>query len=98
MTVLEAAAALRARQVSSVELTRAALDQVDKLNPKLNAFITVLHDHAMRAAEGADRTLASGNDVGLGQFVVANRKRAKLERHKEHVGTWPCLREPRCNR
>ena len=41
MTILEAAAELRARRVSSVELTTASLVAIGRLNPKLNAFITV---------------------------------------------------------
>ena len=40
---------------------------------------------------------AGGNDIGLGQLVVANGERAKFERDQEHVGAWPGLRQSRCN-
>lgn len=50
MTIAEAAGALRARRISSVELTKECLDQIGKLNPVLNAFITVTGETALFAA------------------------------------------------
>ena len=64
MTIAEAGNALRARRVSSVELTRQCLDQIEKLNPVLNAFITVTGDSALVRAEELDRELAQGIDRG----------------------------------
>lgn len=64
MTIAEAAEALRSRRVSSVELTRECLAQIDKLNPVLNAFITVTGDSAMARAQELDRELAGGIDRG----------------------------------
>ena len=65
MTIREAAAALRSRRVSSVELTRQCLDHIAKLNPRLNAFITVVEDAACAQAVQRDRELAAGQDRGL---------------------------------
>jgi len=64
MTILEAAAALRKRSVSSAELTEAALTSVRELNPKFNAFITVLEDAARAQAKAADAELSKGTDRG----------------------------------
>ena len=64
MNLLEAAAALRARKVSSRELTTQALEQIAKLNPKLNAFITVTADLAMAQAAEADANFVRGFDHG----------------------------------
>jgi len=64
MTIAEAARALRSRQVSSVELTKQCLDQIAKLNPVLNAFITVTADSALARAQELDRELAQGIDRG----------------------------------
>jgi aspartyl-tRNA(Asn)/glutamyl-tRNA(Gln) amidotransferase subunit A len=64
VTIAEAAQALRSRQVSSVELTRQCLDQIGKLNPVLNAFITVTADSALARAEELDRELGQGIDRG----------------------------------
>jgi aspartyl-tRNA(Asn)/glutamyl-tRNA(Gln) amidotransferase subunit A len=59
-TILEAARALREKQVSSVELTRACLERIEKLNRGLNAFITVCFDAALPAAEAADAEIGRG--------------------------------------
>jgi aspartyl-tRNA(Asn)/glutamyl-tRNA(Gln) amidotransferase subunit A len=64
MTIAEAAQALRSRRISSVELTRQCLDQIAKLNPVLNAFITVTGDSALERARELDRELAQGTDRG----------------------------------
>ncbi len=64
MTAVQAAAALRSRQVSSVELTLECLARIEKLNPKLNAFITVTAELAIEQARRADRELAEGVDRG----------------------------------
>lgn len=64
MTVLEAAAALRAREVSSVELTQACLDKIEKWNSKVNAFLTVTAESALAEARAADAELAAGKDRG----------------------------------
>jgi len=60
MTILEAAAALRARKVSSVELTAASLARTGSLN----AFITVMEESARARARQADEELARGLDRG----------------------------------
>jgi aspartyl-tRNA(Asn)/glutamyl-tRNA(Gln) amidotransferase subunit A len=57
LTIREAARMLRARKVSSVELTRAALARAERLDPKLRAFITVTAEVAMEQALAADREL-----------------------------------------
>jgi aspartyl-tRNA(Asn)/glutamyl-tRNA(Gln) amidotransferase subunit A len=64
MTIAEAAQALRSRRVSSVELTKQCLDQIAKLNPVLNAFITVTGESALARAQDLDRELAQGTDRG----------------------------------
>jgi aspartyl-tRNA(Asn)/glutamyl-tRNA(Gln) amidotransferase subunit A len=64
VNIAQAAAALRARQVSSVELTRAALERVQQLDSRLNAFITLTADAALAKACAADAELAAGRDRG----------------------------------
>jgi len=63
MTIAEAAAALRARRVSSLELTTECLHQI-AARPELNAFITVTTDLARAQAAAADQELAAGHDRG----------------------------------
>src|SRR5258708_21736126 len=64
MTIQEAAAALRARKVSCVELTTAALDQIRTRNPKLNAIQTLMEESALESARQADEELARKIDIG----------------------------------
>jgi aspartyl-tRNA(Asn)/glutamyl-tRNA(Gln) amidotransferase subunit A len=64
VTILEAAALLRSRRASSVDLTKQCLDQIGKLNSSLNAFITVTAESALARARELDHELASGVDRG----------------------------------
>ena len=64
MTIADAGTSLRSRRVSCVELTSHCLDQIAKLNPRLNAFITVAEQAARLQAQQRDRELASGCDRG----------------------------------
>jgi aspartyl-tRNA(Asn)/glutamyl-tRNA(Gln) amidotransferase subunit A len=52
-------------EIRSVELTQAYLERIDRLNPELNAFITVMADLAMRQAAEADRRIAAGERAPL---------------------------------
>jgi aspartyl-tRNA(Asn)/glutamyl-tRNA(Gln) amidotransferase subunit A len=64
MTIVEAAAALRAKQVSTRELTDESLERIARLNPRLNAFITVVAESARIRASELDSELARGVDRG----------------------------------
>ena len=70
-TLAELSAALAAKRVSSVELTRAFLDRVGKLNPDLNAFITVDRERSLAQAHGADAKRAHGDAGPLTGIPVA---------------------------
>jgi len=64
MTLLEAAAQLRARKVSTRELVADSLATIEKLNPQLNAFLTVTAEAALQHARQCDDELAAGRDRG----------------------------------
>src|SRR5579863_4896339 len=64
MTIEEAAASLRARKISSVELARESLRTIREQQPRLNAFITVTEDLALQQARRADEELGRGVDRG----------------------------------
>ena len=55
---------LRSRQVSPVEVTAAFLDRIDRVEPEVNAFITVARDEATLAAEQAEAEMARGEYRG----------------------------------
>jgi aspartyl-tRNA(Asn)/glutamyl-tRNA(Gln) amidotransferase subunit A len=57
--------AIARREVSPVELTRAVLDRAERLQPKLNCFITLCADQAMRDAQAAEQAIMRGEAAGL---------------------------------
>jgi aspartyl-tRNA(Asn)/glutamyl-tRNA(Gln) amidotransferase subunit A len=57
LSVAEAGGLLRRKKISALELTEAALARIARLNPELNAFITVTAEQARRAAKAADREI-----------------------------------------
>jgi amidase len=59
-SALDAAHAIRTRQVSSVDLTGHMLQRVDTFNPKLRALVTLTAESAMDRARHADEALARG--------------------------------------
>ena len=69
----ELAAALAVRQISSVELTQLHLDRIARLNPEINAFITVDAEKSLAQARAADTRLASGNAGSLTGIPIAQK-------------------------
>lgn len=55
---------LRAGEISSVELTRHALDRIARLDPGLHAFTAVTAESAMSRAAAADRAIGAGHHFG----------------------------------
>jgi aspartyl-tRNA(Asn)/glutamyl-tRNA(Gln) amidotransferase subunit A len=55
---------LRARELTAVRVTEECLRRIEADNPRLNAFILVLADQALRQAREADQELAAGHDRG----------------------------------
>ena len=64
MTIEEFGRRLRAREVTSAQVTDECLQRIDADNPRLNAFILVMADEARQQARDADRELAAGHDRG----------------------------------
>ncbi|WP_161814853.1 Asp-tRNA(Asn)/Glu-tRNA(Gln) amidotransferase subunit GatA [Steroidobacter agaridevorans] len=65
LTLAELNEGLRARRFSSVELAKHFLARIERLNPTLNALITVTAEQALAAAQRADELLASGEAGAL---------------------------------
>ncbi len=56
--------AVRSRELSVVEAVTAHLEQIDRINPQVNAICTLVADRAMDEARAADRALARGAAAG----------------------------------
>ena len=65
--------ALAAKQVSSVELTRLFLDRIARLNPALNAFVTVDAEKSLNSARAADARIAAGTAGPLTGIPIAQK-------------------------
>jgi aspartyl-tRNA(Asn)/glutamyl-tRNA(Gln) amidotransferase subunit A len=64
LTIAEASRKMARKELSAVELTQAALERIERLNPQLNAFITVLAEQALGDARAAEREIMSGHMRG----------------------------------
>src|SRR5215471_9099858 len=64
LTITEAARRIAAHQLSPVELTRAYLERIERLNPRINAYITVTAEQALGQARAHEAELASGKSRG----------------------------------
>jgi amidase len=64
LTAVELAQKIRAGEISAVETMEAHLAQIEKVNPQVNAIVTLLPEMAMEAARKADEKLARGEEVG----------------------------------
>jgi aspartyl-tRNA(Asn)/glutamyl-tRNA(Gln) amidotransferase subunit A len=72
-TVAELVAALRARKLSSVEVTGQALARIEQAQQALNAFVTIDRDGALAAARAADAALARGDAPPLAGVPIAHK-------------------------
>lgn len=63
-TICELSRELRNRSISPVELTHDCLERIERLNPVLNAFITVTAEEALERARLAEREIYRGTYLG----------------------------------
>lgn len=74
MTATELVRRIRARELSALEVLDAHLAQIDRVNPKVNAIVTLVPDQAKAAARAVDAALARGDDPGpLAGLPVAHK-------------------------
>ncbi|MBS1160488.1 MAG: gatA [Proteobacteria bacterium] len=65
--------ALAAKQISSLELTQLFVDRIARLNPTLNAFITIDAEKSLAAARAADVRIAAGTAGRLTGIPIAQK-------------------------
>ena len=69
----ELSQALAAKKVSSVELSSLFLDRIERLNPTLNAFVTVDRERTLQMARDADTRIAAGTAGPLTGIPIAQK-------------------------
>lgn len=65
MAAVELAQRIRSKDVSCVEVMQAHIEQIDRVNPKVNAIVTYHPDQALEGAKAADAALRREGDVGV---------------------------------
>ncbi len=63
-SAVDLARRIRSRELSAREVMEAHLRQIERINPRVNAIVTLLPDRAMESAAVADEALARGEEVG----------------------------------
>ena len=64
LTIKHVSKLIASRKISCLELVDATIERIEKLNPKLNAFITTLDQSAKREAKHADSLIKQGKYLG----------------------------------
>ena len=65
LTIAQVKQDLKDKKYSSVELTKAYLERIKTLEPRINAFVTVTNENALEQAKKADEQIAKGEDRPL---------------------------------
>lgn len=65
LTLAQTLQDLKNKKYSSVELTKAYLKRIKELEPKVNAYVTVTDEEALKNAKEADAARAKGEDAAL---------------------------------
>jgi aspartyl-tRNA(Asn)/glutamyl-tRNA(Gln) amidotransferase subunit A len=97
LTIAEASDRIRDRELSPVELTKACLKQIKRLDGKLNAFILLQEKEALASAKKAEAEIAAGkwkgplHGIPIGLKDIYNTKDVATTGHsalyKDHVPT-----------
>ena len=83
------------KELSPVELTEAMLARIERLNPALNAYMTVTADRALEQARAAEKEIASGAYRGLLHGVpIALKDLVAMKGVPTTYGSVPAGREP----
>ncbi len=71
LTITQAKDKLRKKEISSMELTKACLERIKKLQGKLNVFVTITEKEALASAKEADNELRNGSYLPLLGIPIA---------------------------
>lgn len=91
LTLRQQSELIRDGHLSPVELTDAYLNQIDALNPQLNAYISVTADHARERAQQAAHAIAHGDYLGPLHGVTYGIKDQLFTRQAPTTLAWKAL-------
>jgi aspartyl-tRNA(Asn)/glutamyl-tRNA(Gln) amidotransferase subunit A len=64
MSAADLAKAIRKKKLSPVEVVRDILERIEAINPRVNAYVTVIADSALAEAKKAEKTVMKGEELG----------------------------------
>ena len=86
LTATELALKIRSGEISAVETMEAHLAQIEKVNPQVNAIVTLVPELALEQARKADEKLAQGGKLGpLHGLPVAHKDLVPYQRYSHHL-------------
>lgn len=65
LTAIEMREKLKSKEISCREIVKAHLDRIEKLEPEINAFITVSKEEALEAADRVDEKIRNNEELGI---------------------------------
>ena len=65
LSAVDLAARIRNKQVSARDVMAAHLAQIERVNPRVNAIVTLVAEQAMASAAKADEAIARGDAIGV---------------------------------
>ncbi len=65
MSATELVIQIKSKTISALEVMKAHLAQIEAINPKVNAIVTLDEELALKGAELADESIAKGNNLGI---------------------------------
>lgn len=88
MTAVELAALIKRGELSATAVLQAHLDQIDSVNPEVNAIITYLPEMALESARAADEKQARGEKLGvLHGLPIAHKDAAETKGIRTTMGS-----------
>src|ERR1700742_4462183 len=82
------AANIRAKSISPVEVARVHLERIDRLNPKLNAFVDWQPERVMDQASASEKAVLSGAELGpLHGVPLSIKASIDVSGHRCEAGT-----------
>jgi Asp-tRNA(Asn)/Glu-tRNA(Gln) amidotransferase A subunit family amidase len=88
LSAREIAAQIRRKKVSPVEVARAHLNRIERINPKLNAFVDYQPEAVLAQARKAEKAIRRGDDLGpLHGVPVSIKSSIDVAGHRCEAGT-----------
>lgn len=91
LSIKEAAGLIRRKRLSPVELVRAVLARIDRMEPKIHAFVTLLAEEALVAARAAEREIARKKYRGPLQGIPVGVKDTHYTKGVKTTAATPAL-------